>query len=122
MPAIPPTILKRLYVKGSLKAEQEGFSLTLKNTIAPGTILEFRGLDLDGEGIPLEQTSVILENGDERAATSITPEQPLSFSLGATFTLRVTGTSLSPGSHTLKIRVVVQDVGPLEIPVSDRVA
>jgi len=122
MPAIPPVILKKLYVKGSLKAEEEGFSLALKNTIAPGTIVGLKGLELDGQPVPLEQMTVALEGEEERAATSITADAPLSFSLGAKFTLRVTGTSLPPGSHTLKIHVVVQDVGPLEIPVSDRVA
>ena len=121
MPAIPPVILKKLYVKGSLRPEGDGFSLTLKNTIAPGTILEFKGLELDGQPVPLERTTVVL-GAEERGATSITSDAPLSFPLGAEFALRVTGFPMEPGPHTLKIRVVVQDVGLLEIPVSDRVA
>jgi len=32
MPAIPPFVLKKLYVKGSLHAEDNGFALDLKNT------------------------------------------------------------------------------------------
>ncbi len=121
MPAIPPVILKRLYVKGSLKPEGDGFSLALKNTIAPGTILGIEGLELDGQPIPPEQVTVTVE-GEERTATSITADAPLSFSLGATFALRVAGVPLESGRHKLKIRVVVQDVGSLEIPVADRVA
>ncbi len=120
MPAIPPVILKKLYVKGSLRPEGDGFSLTLKNTIAPGTILEFKGLELDGQPVPLERTAVVVGT-EERAATAIAPDAPLAFSLGAEFTLRVAGVPLEPGPHTLRIRVVVQDVGPLEIPVSDQV-
>ncbi|HEY75068.1 MAG TPA: hypothetical protein G4O00_02660 [Thermoflexia bacterium] len=121
MPTIPPVILKRLYVKGSLKPEEDGLSLALKNTIAPGTIVRFEGLELDGQPIPLERVTVVVE-GEERAATSITADDPLSFSLGTTFTLHVTGVPLESGQHKMKIRVVVQDVGLLEIPVVDRVA
>ena len=120
MPAIPPLILKKLYVKRSLKPQGDGFTLSLKNTIAPGTILGLEGVELDGRAVPLEDVVVVVE-GEERPAASITADAPLSFSLGTTFTLHVSGVPLAPGAHKLKIRVVVQDVGPLEIPVSDRV-
>jgi len=120
MPAIPPVILKKLYVKRSLKPEGDGFSLSLKNTVAPGTILGLEGLELDGRAVPLGNVTVVVE-GQERPAASITADDPLSFSLGATFTLRVREIPLEAGAHKLKIRVVVQDVGPLEIPVADRV-
>ncbi|MEE8392103.1 MAG: hypothetical protein V3S14_15085 [Anaerolineae bacterium] len=48
MPAIPPFVLKKLYVKGSLRAEADGFALDLKNSIAPASIVAFTGLDVDG--------------------------------------------------------------------------
>lgn len=121
MPAIPPVLLKKLYVKGSLRAEGGGFALDLKNTIAPGVILEFQGLALDGAQVDLDRVTVVHPEGEARPASQISAESPLQFPLGATFTLRVDGTALEPGSHKLKIRVVVQDVGPLEIPVTDRV-
>jgi hydroxymethylglutaryl-CoA reductase (NADPH) len=120
MPAIPPVLLKKLYVKGSLRAEGDGFALDLKNTIAPGTIQGFRGLELDGAPVDLAQVSVVQPDGQARPAAEISAEAPLQFPLGATFTLRVAGTPLGSGDHRLKVRVVVQDVGPLEIPVADR--
>lgn len=121
MPAIPPVLLKRLYVKGSLRAQGDGFSLDLKNIIAPGTILGFKGLELNGVPLPPEQVTVVQPDDRPRAATEISADQPLQFPLGATFTLRVKGTPLGAGDHRLKVHVVVQDVGPLEIPVADRV-
>ena len=120
MPAIPPFILKKLYVRGSLQAGEEGFTLALKNTIAPGTILGLKGLELDGRAVPLEQVTVVSEAGDARPIGEVSSAAPLSFPVGATFHLRVTGVPLEPGSHDLKISVVVQDVGPLEIPVADQ--
>jgi hypothetical protein len=120
MPAIPPIVLKKLYVKRSLRIEDEGFALDLTNSIAPGTILGLKGLELDGAPVELARVTV-LSAGRVRPAGDISADAPLQFPLGATFTLQVAGTPLKPGDHRLKIRVVVQDVGPLEIPVADRV-
>ncbi|MGD1996190.1 MAG: hypothetical protein PVH62_05380 [Anaerolineae bacterium] len=121
MPIIPPFLLKKLYVKGSLRAEDDGFAFGLENPIASGTILSFKALDLDGEGVSLEQVTVVTEEGRVRPATSITNEDPLSFPVGDTFTVRASESPLESGFHELTIRVVVQDVGPLSIPVADQV-
>ncbi|HEC34230.1 MAG TPA: hypothetical protein ENI37_05885 [Chloroflexi bacterium] len=120
MPAIPPVLLKKLYVKGSLRAEGDGFALDLKNSIAPGTILGFKGLELDGAPVELAQVAIVRPGGQALPASDISADHPFQFPLGATFTLLVAGTSLEPGDHRLNIRVVVRDVGPLEIPVADR--
>lgn len=122
MPAIPPILLKKLYAPRSLRVEGDGFALDLTNPIAPGTITAFKGLEVDGSAAPLEGATVISSEGESRAVASISAQSPLLFPLGATVILRVEGVPLTPGPHSLKIRVVVQDVGPLEIPVSDEVA
>ena len=119
MPAIPPFVLKKLYIKGSLRAEDDGFALDLKNTIAPGTIAAFAGLDLDGHATDPTRVAIIPPNGNPRTASDISLEAPLLFPASATITLRIAGQTLEPGPHELVIRVVVQEVGPLNIPVSD---
>jgi hypothetical protein len=119
MAAIPPFLLKKLYVRGSLRSVGDGFALDLTNPIAPGTIVAFQGLDLDGEPVPLGSVSVLAEGGAERPVGEITQDSPLAFPQGVTFSLAVQGTSLESGAHELAIKVVVQDVGPLKIPVSD---
>ncbi|MCX7855233.1 MAG: hypothetical protein N2556_04515 [Anaerolineae bacterium] len=121
MPAIPPVILKKLYVKGSLRAEGDGFVLSLQNNIAPGVIQGFKGLTLDGKAVPIGQISIIQPDGAVVPAGAISEQNPVLFPLGATVTLRVGGIPLSSGNHQLGIRVVVKDVGPLEIPVADTV-
>jgi hypothetical protein len=120
MPAIPPFILKKLYVKGSLRVEGDGFALDLRNTIAPGTILGVKGLVLDDQDVRLDKVEAVQPGEDARPITDVSPEEPLSFPLNQILTLRVSGIAVEPGSHTLVISVVVQDVGPLEIPVTDQ--
>ena len=119
MPAIPPFVLKKLYVKGSLRAEADGFALDLKNVIAPGTISAFTGLDLDGQPIDPVQVTLVPPGGNPRAAVQVSPQAALQFPVGATVTLRVGGAALAPGPHELAIHVIVKEVGPLDIPVSD---
>ncbi len=121
MPTIPPFILKKLYVKHSLRAEGDGFALDLKNSIAPGIILAFRGLELDGASLELERIKVVQPDGTSLPAANVSPQEPLLFPLGATFSLRIKGTALEAGTHNLKVSVEVQDVGPLDIPVADQV-
>jgi hydroxymethylglutaryl-CoA reductase (NADPH) len=122
MPAIPSFVLKKLYVKGSLRAQEEGFALDVRNTIAPGTLLGVTDLTLDGTAVPLANVRVVPGVGAARPASSISAEESLSFPLGATFSLVVTGQPLAPGKHELQIGVVVKDVGPIEIPVVDELA
>ncbi|MBL7063232.1 MAG: hypothetical protein ISS49_03350 [Anaerolineae bacterium] len=122
MPAIPPFILKKLYVKGSLRVEGGSFALDIKNTIAPATITAFTGLDVDGQAMDSAQVTVVPPGGDPRPMSDVSAQSPLLFPVGATVTLRVAGKTLEPGSHELVIAVVVREVGPLDIPVSDTLA
>ena len=119
MPAIPPFVLKKLYVKGSLRAEDDGFVLDIKNTIAPATIVAFASLDVDDQALDTAQVTLIPPSGSPCPMSEITTEEPLLFPVGATVRLRVAGKTLEPGPHELAIHVVVQEVGPLDIPVSD---
>ncbi len=121
MPAIPPVLLKKLYVKGSLRAEGSAFALELQNTIAPATILGLQALELDGVPVPLQQVEIVEAGGEPRAARDVAANAALSFPLGETLTLRVAGLTLQPGEHCLRVRVVVRDVGALDIPVVDQV-
>jgi hypothetical protein len=119
MPAIPPFVLRKLYVKGSLRAEDDGFTLELKNTIAPATITAFTGLDVDGQATDPAQVTLVQPSGSPRLMSAVSAQAPLLFPVGEIVPLRVAHKTLEPGPHELIIHVVVQEVGPLDIPVSD---
>ena len=122
MPVIPPFVLKKLYVKGSLRTEDDGFALDLKNSIAPGTITAFTGLDVDGQVIDPALVTLVPPSGRLRMTSEVSAQAPLLFPVNATVTLHVRGKELEPGPHALVIHVVVQEVGLLDIPVSDTLA
>ncbi len=119
MPAIPKSVLRKLYVEGSLRTEDGGFVLALKNTIAPATITALTGLDVDGRAMDPVLITAISPSGRQRPASGISAQAPLPFPIGATITLRVAACALEHGAHELVVHAVVEEVGPIAIPISD---
>jgi hypothetical protein len=122
MPVIPSTVLKKLYVQGSLRAKDDGFVFDLKNLIAPATITGIEGLEVNGDRVDDSRVTISLPNGNPRLITQISPGTPVQFPVGVVVTLRVLDESLDPGQHDLCLRVAVKDIGSLDIPVSDTIA
>jgi len=120
MSAVPSFLLKKLYLKGSLRNTERGFEFRIKNTLAPGTIVGLASLRVDGREVPLEVVTVAWEGGEARAA-EVSPESPLSFGLNVEATLRVEGEQLPAGAHQISLTVVTKEVGKLTIPIADSV-
>jgi hypothetical protein len=120
MPAIPAFMLKKLYVKGSLGPSENGFKLALKNTLAPGTIIGFNTLTVDGQAYPLDQ--VKLTTGDKSSlASEVSSDHAYAFPLGGTTIVEIMGKPPAKGSHNLVISVNTREVGELRVEVSDTI-
>jgi hypothetical protein len=122
MPVIPPRVLEKLYVQGSLRVKEGGFVFELKNLIAPATITGVEGLDADGERIDASRVAIELPSGNLRPIGAISPGRPLQFAIGMVVTVHVSGETLGPGQHDLALCIAVKEIGSLDIPVSDLVA
>lgn len=118
MPKVPAFLLKKLYVKDSLRSTDDGFLLTIKNTLAPGTITRVRAVMVDGREIPAEQVA-IGRGENQRPAARITPQTPFIFNLNEEAQVWVRGERLAAGRHQLLVRVTTKEVGDLDIPVED---
>jgi len=119
MPTVPAFLLKKLYVKGSLKSTDEGSMLVIRNTLAPGTITRVSPVVIDGEEYSLEQISV--GQGDvRRPASEITPKSPYAFGLNAVAEIWIAGAALKPGVHSLAVTVTAREVGDLKIQIEDK--
>jgi hypothetical protein len=126
MPIIPPVLLKQIYRRGSLQNTATGFSLTLQNHLAPATLV---GLDLTVDGAPLDPAALTVVEGmsggapteTQTPAQHITLAHPLHFPTGVPTRLDIRGAPLSPGPHTLAVRAVTQELGPVTIEISDTV-
>ena len=119
MSSLPVFLLKKLYVKGSLKNTASGFELAIQNTIAPGTIVGMLPVVVDGEERPLEQTCVVIVSGEKLTSTDVSTKAPLKFAVGQKVTIQVEGSTLSAGAHKLVLSPKTKEAGTLKIPVED---
>ena len=120
MPAIPAFLLKKLYVKNSLKNTPAGVQLELKNTLAPGTIIGGAPVAVDGTEYPPADT-VLVSADVERAFAEVSKDQPLTFGINTSVIIRLKGVELGPGPHKISIPVLTKEAGELKIEVSDTI-
>lgn len=117
---VPGFLLKRLYVKGSLKNTEDGFALSLKNTLGSGYAQALLPLKIDGEDIPLEQ-SFFFNDGKLMAFTQVSKDTPFTLGLNRETNMRVRGRRLEPGAHRVGIGFTVVGLGDLSFEVVDEV-
>jgi hydroxymethylglutaryl-CoA reductase (NADPH) len=118
MIAVPSFLLKRLYVKGSLRNNQEGFQFDLRNTLGSGYGKELLPLALDGRELPKED-SYYLQDSLPVCFNSVSQEKPFTLAMNKNLTMLVKGVSLSKEPHKLKISFVAEGIGPLSFEVMD---
>lgn len=118
MPAVPSYLLKKVYLRGSLRNRPDGFELTLRNSLAPATILGLTSLTVDGKACASDTISLGVGETWQTAA-SVTRGNPQVFALNAQVTLRVDGEPLAPGRHSLVIVIQTKEAGQLDISAAD---
>ena len=120
MITVPAFLLKRLYVKGSLRNNDQGFQFELKNTLGSGYGTELLPLVLDGKELPREAASIVL-GADELSFPDVSEDRPFALAMNKTLTILVKGTSLSEGPHKIGFSFVAQGLGKLGFEVTDLV-
>jgi hypothetical protein len=120
MAKIPDFLLRALYVKSSLKNNEDGFEFQMKNDLGAVRIIGAHPLTLDRRPIPLESCRFL--HGDHSAGfTDVTPEESVLMRKGEAVSVQVSGMTLKPGRRTLGIDVVVKDLDQVRFTVSDKV-
>lgn len=118
--SVPDYLLERIFVKDSLKNNESGFEFALRNVVDSGTLTRVMALDVDGQAVALDKVTFVL--GEKaRPAVDITPNATQYFPAGAMATVKVAGMQLSPGEHTLSLRVNTWEAGAVTIPIKGTV-
>jgi hypothetical protein len=117
---VPEFLLRRLYVKGSLRNEDGGFAFDLRNTLGSGYADRVLPLVIDGDEVPVESAMFIVD-GEELPFESITEERPMTLGMNKTLVVRVKGDSLAAGAHTITMGFVVTAMGPMKFDVTDAI-
>lgn len=118
---VPVFLLRRLYVKGSLRNESGRVAFDLKNSLGSGYAQQVLPLSIDGEEVPLNQTVFFI--GDESARfDEVSPDRPMTLGMNKKVTIAVDGRSLPAGKHKIGLGFVVTGMGKMEFDVTDAIA
>ncbi|MFC1974290.1 hypothetical protein ACFLU2_02955 [Chloroflexota bacterium] len=118
---MPQFLLKRLYVKGSLRNTDNGFEFQLKNSLGSGYGTEILPINLDGEELPKE-SSYFTPDSKEIPFIDVSKSKPFALAMNKATMISVKGTKLAEGPHKIGFSFVAQGLGKLHFEVIDVVA
>ena len=118
MISVPSFLLKRLYVKGSLRKNSDGFQFEIENKLGSGYGNELKPLTLDGQAIPLEDSSFRLESS-ETLFTEVSRDKPFTLPMNKKLTIKVKGITINEGAHKIGMSFVAEGLGQLGFEVTD---
>jgi hypothetical protein len=111
-------MLKKLYMKGSLTNNDDGFEFALKNTLMDATIVSPITLHVDNKPIPPETVTITAEQTSWQA-DEISESSPAPLKVDVQVTLTVKGTHLTPGEHAVEIAATTKEYGDIVFTVTD---
>ncbi|MEM0015184.1 MAG: hypothetical protein QXX81_00915 [Zestosphaera sp.] len=118
MSFIPPFILRRLYVKGSLTNVESGFQFTLTNSLGDATLVKPLSLAVDEQ--PLDPARVkLLSEGKVIPNSEISETNPVDFRVNSSATIVVEGLRLQPGEHRIVISSSARGYGDIRFEIKD---
>jgi hypothetical protein len=132
MPTLPSSLLQRFYERNSLCNNDSGYELTIRNSVAPSTLLGVGPLVIDGLTVGPEQLECRLErppvrHGRQpeplvRAGDAISPAKALRFDLDVVLRVVVYGQRLPAGEHRFALHLRTKEVGDIIVEASDHLA
>jgi hypothetical protein len=118
MITVPGFLLRRLYVKGSLKATPDGLEFNLKNGLGSGYAHKLWPLKVDGVEVPPE-SAVFVMDGEETAFAEVSKEKTFTLAMNRTIVIRAQVLGFSAGPHKLEMGFDVPGLGTLQFDFTD---
>ncbi len=121
MVSVPGFLLRRLYVKQSLKNTSYGFEFQLMNKLGSGYAHGMIPLAVDGVEVPIDKSYFILDD-QETPFANVTKENTFTLAMNKAITVMVDGIKLDPGPRKIGIGFEVPGLGTLKFDFTDVVA
>jgi hypothetical protein len=119
MITVPGFLLRRLYVKDSLKNASGGFEFRLRNGLGSGYAHKMWPLLVDGAELPADSTRFFLEDGRQAAFGEVSKENTFTLAMNKTVVIRAAGLTLESGAHKLEMAFDVPGLGTLRFDFTD---
>lgn len=119
MSLIPGRVLSKLFNRTSLKNCGNKVCFSVKNRLAPATLLSISRIEINGSEVPLERVKVGCDEDLSIPVSTITQKMPVDFPLGTLLSFFMEIDSLEPGAHDLTVVFSTDPFGELRMSVSD---
>ena len=120
MVTVPSFLLRRLYVKGSLKNTPDGFQFEMANRLGSGYAHKVHPLRVDDADTPIANAEFDLD-GEVTPFEEVSPQKTLTLAMNRTITVRVSGIRLAPGARRIGMGFDVPGLGTLRFDFIDTV-
>ena len=117
---VPAFLLRRLYVKGSLRNENGGFAFDLKNSLGSGYAESVLPLTIDGAEVPIASAAFVTD-GEALPFPDVSSDRPMTLGMNKVVTVTVDGRTLDAGKHKIGIGFMVTGMGKMEFDVTDTI-
>lgn len=118
MITVPSFLLRRLYLKGSLRNTDREVQFQLVNKLGTGYARRIFPLVLDGEDVPMEHCFFHVD-GVEFPFDAVSDETPFTLDLNKTTTITIKGVTLTNESHRIQMWFEVPGLGVLAFDFTD---
>jgi len=118
MVSVPSFLLRRLYVRGTLKNTGQGLQFQLRNGLGSGYAEEMLPLTVDGAELPLDWCTFAVD-GQTRPFSQVSREHPLTLPLNRDALITVQNVTLTPEPHTVGMGFRVPGLGALRFDFTD---
>ena len=107
---VPEFLLRRLYVKGSLRNTEGGFAFDLRNSLGAGYAEQVLPLSLDGDQLPLSAARFVVD-GVTTPFAAVSSQAPFTLAMDGLVTVEANAPALTDGKHRIGIGFIVTGMG-----------
>ena len=118
MVTVPSFLLRRLYVKGSLRKAAEGVQFQLSNKLGSGYAKRLFPLVVDGNEVPIKDCFFSLD-GNEVPFSDVSQKVPFTLAINKSTTIIIKNFSVDAGPHTMTMGFEVAGLGALQFDFTD---
>lgn len=120
MVSVPGFLLRRLYVKGSLKNTALGFEFQLLNKLGSGYARGMVPITVDGEEQDMARCYFILDD-KETPFNQVSKDNTFTLAVNKEITVWVDGVTLEPGARKIGMGFEIPGLGSMKFDFTDAV-
>ncbi len=120
MVSVPSFLLRKLYLKGSLKNNDTGFEFQLRNSLGSGYAHKMSPLELDDEVIPI-QFCFFWQNNELKCFSEVSQSNTFTLAMNRDITIQVDNKNLDSKPHKVTMSFDVPGLGTLKFDFTDQI-